>query len=294
MEKKLELQKILIDFISKIAINLPDDVLECLNNLRKNETNERALKIYECMFENITKAENSNRPLCQDTGILQFFIKIGTKNPFIDILEDTIINSVMEATKIIPLRPNAIEYFEDKNTGNNCGSNTPLIEYELVKNSDILEIELYLAGGGCSLPGRAKVLLPLEGYKGIIDYVIDTVIDLGINACPPLVVGVGLSSCAPTAAKLSKKALLRPIGVSSKNEKAKKLEIQLKNALNSVGIGPMGLKGSESVLDVHIENATHHPATLGVGISVGCWATRRGKIIINNDLTFDIVSHKRG
>ena len=163
MENELKLQKILIDFISKIAINLPDDVIGRLNEMKENETDERALKIYECMFENITKAVKTNRPLCQDTGILQFFIKIGTKNPYIDILEEIIKNSVKEATKIIPLRPNAIEYFEDKNTGNNCGRNTPLIEYELVKNSDILEIELYLAGGGCSLPGRAKVLLPLEG-----------------------------------------------------------------------------------------------------------------------------------
>ncbi|MFA6866782.1 MAG: L(+)-tartrate dehydratase subunit alpha [Clostridia bacterium] len=292
MDYTKKLEEVMTNFISTVAINLPQDVLSCLEDMKQNETNVRANKLYDCMFDNIDKASISKRPLCQDTGILQFFIKVGTHNKYIDILENTIKNSVVAATKATPLRPNAIEFFEDKNTGNNCGSNTPLIEYELVPNSDILEIQLYLAGGGCSLPGRAKVLYPLEGYKGIVDYVMDTVIDLGVNACPPLIVGVGLSCCAPTAGMLSKKALLRNVGIRNENKKAALLETQLINGLNEVGIGPMGLMGDKSVLDVHIEYATHHPATLAVGVSVGCWATRRGKIIINNDLSYNIVSHR--
>lgn len=292
MDTEQKLTIILTEFIKTTAIFLPDDIKQALEKMSFKEDGERAKAMYGCIEENIKRAAFTRRPICQDTGVPQFFIRIGTQCKFKDIIEKSIISAVKSATVSVPLRPNAIEYFSDKNTGNNCGSNTPYISYELIPYSDELEIEFYMSGGGSSLPGRAKVLMPLEGYKGIADFVLDTIVDYGINACPPLIVGVGLSCCAPTAALLSKKALLRDIGRPNENQKAAEMEENLKTALNNIGIGPMGLKGKESVLSVNIEYATHHPATLAVGVSVGCWATRKGRIVIKDDLSYKITSHK--
>ena len=152
---------------------------------------------------------------------------------------------------------------------------------------------MYMAGGGCSLPGRSKVLMPLEGVEGIKKFVYQTILDWGVNACPPLCIGIGLGTCAATSAMLSKKALLRPIGTRSSYPEVAKLEDEIQAGLDSLGIAPLGFGGSHTVLNVNIEAAAHHPATLGVGITTGCWATRRGEIIIHKDLSSEIISHKK-
>jgi L(+)-tartrate dehydratase alpha subunit len=153
-------------------------------------------------------------------------------------------------------------------------------------------MDVYMAGGGCSLPGRAMVLMPTAGYEGIVRYVFATIVDWGINACPPLIVGVGIGTDAPTSAKLSKKAMLRSVGSVNPHPLAADMEKRLKDGLNAVGLGPQGLSGKASVMDVHNEYMAHHPSTLGVGLSVGCWANRRGTIRFDRDLNAEILSHK--
>lgn len=135
--------------------------------------------------------------------------------------------------------------------------------------------------------------MPLEGVEGVKKFVYETVVDWGVNACPPLCVGIGLGTCAATSAMLSKKALLRPLNTICENEKGAKLEKEIENDLNSIGIGPLGFGGNKSVLGVNVECGAHHPATLGVGITLGCWATRKGEMIIHGDLSSEIISHKR-
>ena len=135
--------------------------------------------------------------------------------------------------------------------------------------------------------------MPLEGVEGIKKFVYQTILDWGANACPPLCVGIGLGTCAATSAMLSKKALLRPIGTHSTYPAVAKLEDEIRDGLNSLGIAPLGFGGSQTVLGVNIEAAAHHPATLGVGISTGCWATRRGDMIIHKDLSSEILSHRK-
>lgn len=294
MEVQAQLKDILVKFIAKTSIDLPDDVYASLKQMQQAEDGRIASELYNCIFDNLDKATKLKRPLCQDTGVLQFFIRAGAQCPYLNELEAAIIEATKEATETTPLRHNVVECFSEQNTGNNVGTRAPFVEWEIVPNSDKLHIDLYLAGGGCSLPGRSKVLMPLEGYEGIVKYVFDTIVEWGINACPPLVVGVGIGTCAATAALLSKKALLRRIGSANPNPKAADMERRMKDGLDSIGIGPLGLTGKQSVQAVHIEYAAHHPATLAVGLTVGCWATRRGAIDINSDLSYDIVSHKEG
>lgn len=149
-----------------------------------------------------------------------------------------------------------------------------------------------MAGGGCSLPGAAKVLMPGQGYEGVNEFVFDVITSYGINACPPLLVGVGVSTSVETAARLSKKAILRPVDSSHPNPDAAKMEELLKEGLNSVGLGPQGVGGKASVMGGNIESSARHPSTIGVAVSTGCWAHRRGAIRFNSDLSYDIISHQ--
>jgi len=167
----------------------------------------------------------------------------------------------------------------------------PWIEWDIVPG-DGATIEVYMAGGGCSLPGAAKVLMPSAGYEGIVQFVFDVITSYGVNACPPLLVGVGVSTSVETAAMLSKKAILRPIGTRNPKPQAAEMELLLEKGLNEVGLGPQGLSGNSTVLGVHIESSARHPSTIGVGVSVGCWAHRRGTIRIAPDLSYEILSHK--
>lgn len=156
---------------------------------------------------------------------------------------------------------------------------------------DSVTIEVYMAGGGCTLPGAAKVLMPGQGYEGVAEFVFDVITSRGVNACPPLLVGVGVSTSAETAARLSKKAILRPVTSRNANDKAALMEDLLAEGLNELGLGPQGLTGNASVMGVNIESSARHPSTIGVAVSTGCWAHRRGRIKINADLTWEVLSH---
>ena len=293
-EQKNNLVDIVARFIEYSAKHLPDDVTGKLMELRESEQSNVAKIIYDAMFQNIEMADRLSRPVCQDTGVIQFFIRVGTHFPLIDCLDEALREAVLLATKQAPLRHNAVEVFDEKNTGNNIGCRIPWIDTELVSGSDSLELCVYLAGGGCSLPGIAEVLMPLEGYEGIVRFVFDRITSYGINACPPLLVGIGIAGSVEVAAKLSKKALLRPIGSSNPNPIGAQLEKRLEDGLNGVGIGPGGLTGNMSVMGVHIEQAARHPATLAVGLSTGCWAHRRAWIRMNADLSYELLSHREG
>ncbi len=289
-----EIQKfteIVAKFLGVVAKILPDDVTARLHTLSDRETKPMAKALYTCMFDNLDAAKNLNRPACQDTGVIQFFIRAGAKFPYLSEVENALVEATKIATDNVPLRHNAVETFTEKNTGTNIGKKAPWIEWEIVQG-DSLEMDVYMAGGGCSLPGRAQVLMPSAGYETIVSYVLDTIVNLGINACPPLVVGVGVGTCVSSASKLSKKAAMRKVGTRCENEKAAELEVRLEKALNDIGLGPQGIGGDSTVLCVNIENAARHPSTLAVGVSVGCWAHRRGTIRINSDLSYELLSHK--
>ena len=176
------------------------------------------------MFRNQELAVKLNRPSCQDTGVLQFWVKCGTKFPLIDELEGLLKEAVVKATFEAPLRHNSVETFDEYNTGKNVGKGTPTVFWDIVPNSDKCEIYTYMAGGGCTLPGKAMVLMPGEGYEGVTKFVMDVMTTYGLNACPPLLVGVGVATSVETAALLSKKALMRPIGSHNENERAAKME----------------------------------------------------------------------
>lgn len=287
-----DLTNLMSKFTAYIGKRLPTDVTTKLGELREKEVNFLAKEVYESMRQNQEAADQLDRPSCQDTGVIQYFLTAGAKFPLLGELEDILRNATLGATKEGPLRHNAVETFEEKNTGTNTGSKIPWLDWEIVPDSDSVIIDVYMAGGGCTLPGAAKVLMPGQGYEGVAEFVFDVITSRGVNACPPLLVGVGVSTSAETAARLSKKAILRPVTSSNPNENAALMEELLAEGLNELGLGPQGLTGNNSVMGVNIESSARHPSTIGVAVSTGCWAHRRGKIKINADMSYEIISHQ--
>ena len=259
-------------FIGLVGKRLPDDVTAKLKELSDNETMPMAKMIYESMEKNQQVAEELNRPSCQDTGLIQMFVRVGTKFPYIDELKEILKDSVFIATQNAPLRHNTVETFEEVNTGTNTGTDSPWLYWDIIPHSDKLELDVYMAGGGCSLPGQGKTLMPGEGYEGVVKFVLDVMTSYGLNACPPLLVGVGIGTSIDSAAFMAKKALMRPVGSHNANPKA--------------------LTGSKSVMGVNIVNSARHPSVISCALNIGCWSHRRGTIIFNSDLSYQSSTHK--
>ena len=291
-EARDQLAKTMEKFIDLSCKRLPDDVYEKLKECREKETSEMQKVIYDTYFDNLEKAVKLNRPCCQDTGLLHFYINVGADFPYMGIVEDALRKATARATFSAPLRQNTVDYFYERNTNNNTGERMPWIHWDIIPDNSDLEICTYFAGGGCCLPGCSKVFKPSDGYAAIVKYVFDAVSDLGLNACPPLIVGVGLGHNMENAALLSKKAYLRPLGTHHPHPNGEKLEKDLEKGLNSLGIGAQGLRGNTVAMEVHVESSARHTATIAVGVNVACYAHRRGVIKFNKDLEYVLESYK--
>ena len=279
-------------FIALAAVRLPDDVLARLREMRGLEDSPAQKVIYDSYFENMEKAIALGRPCCQDTGLPHFYLRAGTAFPYLDITAEVLTEAVRRATASVPLRPNAVNYFDEVNTGDNTAERIPWIHWDLIPGSRDMEITLYFSGAGCSLPGAARVFKPSDGYKAIIPFVFDVVSGPGVNACPPLVVGIGLGHSMENAALLSKKACLRLRGTSHPHPKGAELERQILEGLNGLGIGAQGLPGRQVAAAVHIETSGRHTATIACGVSVSCYVHRRGIIRLHDDLSYELLTYR--
>jgi L(+)-tartrate dehydratase alpha subunit len=271
---------------------LPDDVDQRLTELRSREDSLLQKNIYDSYFDNLEKALSYDRPCCQDTGLPHFYIKAGTGFPYLDMVVEGLTEAVRRATVSVPLRPNAVNYFEEENTADNTGERMPWINWDLVPGETGLEITSYFAGAGCCLPGRAQVFKPSEGYAAVVRMVFDAVTDPGLNACPPLIVGVGLGHNIENAALLSKKAYLRPLGTKHHHPGGAKMEVDLLEGLNKLGIGAQGLPGNSAALAVHIESSARHTATLAAAVNTSCYIHRRSIIKFQQNMDYTILTHK--
>lgn len=279
-------------FTSLVSRRLPDDVTSRLKALAEAETTPMATMIYQTMRRNQELAEKLKRPSCQDTGLVQIFATVGSHFPYTDGLSEALKASIAEATRVAPLRHNTVETFDEFNTGTNVGSKSPWIYWDVAEGRDDLTLHVYLAGGGCSLPGQGKTLMPGEGYEAAMRFVLDVMTSYGLNACPPLLVGVGIGSSIDAASYMSKLALMRPVGSHASNPKVAQLEDDLQEAIDSIGLGPQGLGGSGSTMGVNIENSARHPSVLSIAVNTGCWSHRRGTIHFDKDLSYELITHK--
>ena len=290
-EQVTEMTRIIAEFVAYIAKKLPDDVEAKIKELAADEKNPLAKEIYDTMKENQKLAFDLNQPSCQDTGVMQYWVRVGSNYPLLGELEGILREATYKATQDAPLRHNCVETFDEFNTGKNIGTTAPYIFWDIIPDRDDVEIFPYMAGGGCSLPGSGKTLMPGEGYEGVAKFVLDLMTSYGLNACPPLLVGVGIATSIDTAALMSKKALMRSVTSKAPNEKAAYMEQLLEDGINQLKIGPQGMGGDKSVLGVNIEHGSRHPSVISVAVNVGCWNHRRGQIVFQKDGSYEVLSH---
>ena len=154
MSKKEQVEQLtnyMANFVDHIGKVLPDDIIKKLDELAEKEDSPLSKTIYKTMKDNQKLAKELNRPSCQDTGVLQFWVKCGTNFPLIGELEPLLKEAVVKATFQAPLRHNSVETFDEYNTGKNVGKGTPTVFWDIVPDSDECEIYAYMAGGGCTL-----------------------------------------------------------------------------------------------------------------------------------------------
>jgi len=276
----------IVQLIRKAETELPNDVIKALENSNKIEEGIAKTQI-EAILKNIDLAKKTGRPMCQDTGIQTFFVKVGVDFPHINKLKDLITDAVKKATKEIPIRPNTVDPFTGENHKDNTGDHIPYITWDFAEGSDV-HITALPKGGGSENMSKLGMLKPGVGMEGVKDFVVEEMIKAGGNPCPPTIVGVGIGGGADLAMKLGKIALLRPVGNRHKDKTIAAIEEELIKRINDSGIGPMGLGGKTTVLDVHIEKAHRHPASLPVGIAVQCWADRRANMVIHSDGSWEV------
>jgi fumarate hydratase subunit alpha len=276
----------IVTLIRKAETELPKDVINALRKAVDVEDGLAKVQI-ETILKNIDLAKYTRRPMCQDTGIQTFFVNVGISFPHISKIKKWITNGVKRATREIPLRPNTVNPLTNLNHKDNTGDHVPYISWDFTKGNNVT-ITALPKGGGSENMSKLGMLKPGVGINGVKDFVVDEMIKAGGNPCPPTVVGVGIGGGADLSLKLGKMALLRPVGTRNKIKEIATIEKELIKRINESGIGPMGLGGKTTVLDVHVETAHRHPASLPVGISVQCWANRRAQMILYQDGSWEV------
>ncbi len=190
--------------------------------------------------------------------------------------------AVREATFKVPLRVNAVNPFTGEVYQDNVGPGTPWIIWSLAPG-DQLKLSVVLKGGGSEAGSTVRVFTPTEGLREAVKLLLRTVVERGPDLCPPLVVGIGVGGTFAQAASLALLALLRPIGARNPDTRIAELELKILRMLNRLGVGPHGVGGNTTALDVHIEAAARHPASYPVAICFSCWALRRATLFFRRN-----------
>ncbi len=258
--------------------NLSPDMEEAVRNSVSAETSTIGRQILEQLEENMEIAKNEFIPICQDTGMAVIFIKIGQDVHIDGInLEDAINEGIRQGYEEGYLRKSIVG---DPLLRVNTNDNTPgIIHYEIIPGSNI-EITVAPKGFGSENMSRVYMLKPSDGIDGVKKVVIETVSMAGPNACPPIVVGVGIGGSFEKCTLLAKNALTRNINEHSKLEHIKILEHEILEEINKLGIGPGGLGGKTTALGVNIETYPTHIAGLPVAINICCHVNRHIKRIL--------------
>ena len=261
----------------EMAFFYSTDILERMEEGRKNERGERSQAAMDMLLQNAAIAREEQIPICQDTGLVTVWINAGQEISFTDgSLKEAVQEGVRRGYEENFLRASVVKdpLYERVNTRDN----TPAVIYCDITEGDRLVIELTAKGFGSENMSRQKMLKPSEGEQGVKDFVLETIRLAGPNACPPMIVGVGLGGTFDYSTVLAKHALLRDLSQPNPDERYAKLEEELKEAANQLMIGPMGLHGNTTVLGIRIETAPTHIAGMPCAVNICCHACRHREI----------------
>ncbi len=258
---------------------LGDDLLEALKKARENEASPIGREALDRLIDNVRVAKTQNLPLCQDCGAPIVFLDIGQELHFTGgDLNASIAQGIRQGYTEGYLRKSIVAqpFTKRLNTGDNT---PPIIHFEIVPG-DKIKIGFMPKGGGAENMSRLVMLKPGAGEQGIIDAVESTVKTAGGNACPPLVIGLGIGATAEKAMIMAKKALLRPLGWPSSDPENALLEKKVLERINKLGIGPLGMGGTVTALAVHAESSPCHFASLPLSINLQCHSARHAEVVL--------------
>ena len=286
--RHIEFEKI-VETVSSLCIEaayeLPEDVLAALRQAAQKESNSSAAKILNQLIENARIAKTEKIPLCQDTGLAVVFVEQGCDvavRPPVNYsdatLFDAINGGVEQGYEKGYLRKSVVT--DPLNTRKNTGSNTPAVIHLSIVPGGRLKLTVMAKGGGSENKCQFKMLRPTAEKDQIIDWIVDVVRAAGADACPPFVVGVGIGGDFELSCILSKKALCRNFQQKNGNEFYAKLEEDLLERINALGLGPQGLGGDTTALAVLVETAPCHIASLPVAVNIECHSHRHKQAVI--------------
>lgn len=251
---------------------LSPDMAEAMKCAEKNEEAPLGKQILEQLQENLKIAGEDMIPICQDTGMAVVFLEIG-QDVHLEggALEDAVNEGVRQGYVDGYLRKSVVG---DPLIRENTKDNTPAVLHTRIVDGDQVKIKVAPKGFGSENMSRVFMLKPAEGIEGVKDVVLTAVKDAGPNACPPMVVGVGIGGTFEKCALMAKEALTREVGSHSEIEYVKELEEELLTKINSLGIGPGGLGGTTTALAVNINTYPTHIAGLPVAVNICCHVNR--------------------
>lgn len=264
------------ELIQEAAYELPADYLQALERAQQRERSTLGESIILMLRDNAAYAQAERIPTCQDTGMAILWLEVGQDVHFTGgDINRALEEAVREAYK--PLRKSVLaDPLHRINTGDNT---PPIVHYHLIPG-DQVRISIMTKGFGAEMMSRLEMFPPSVGIEGVKRFVVETVERAGPNACPPVIVGVGLGSSFDGVALLAKKALLRPLDEPNPDPELAELERDWLAEINDLGIGPQGLGGSTTALAVHIESYATHLAALPVAVNLNCSAPRRAAMTI--------------
>lgn len=270
------------DAVSSMCIEvnhvLSEDMKCALDNAFNKEESELGKQILDQLKENLVIAKEEMIPICQDTGMAVIFMEIGQEVHFTGgSLEDAVNEGVRKGYVEGYLRKSVVD---DPIIRNNTKDNTPAVIHYSVVPGENVKITISPKGFGSENMSRVFMLKPADGIEGVKSAILTAVKDAGPNACPPMVIGVGIGGTFEKCALMAKHALTRKAGVHSDIPYVKELEEEMLDKINALGIGPAGLGGSVTAMAVNVETYPTHIAGLPVGINICCHVNRHIERVI--------------
>jgi len=266
------------DLCIQANYHLGQDVIDAMKRGLEKEESPTGRAILEQLLENAAIAKEGEFPICQDTGFAVFFVELGQEVHVVDGgLTDAITAGVIKGYGEGFLRKSIVS---DPLKRQNTGNNTPPVIWIDVVAGEQIKITMAPKGGGSENMSEVAMLTPADGAEGVKNFVVDKVRRSGGNPCPPIVVGVGIGGTFEKVAYLAKKSILRPVGHRNPDPYYAAMEEELLERVNQLGVGPQGLGGRITALDVHVEGFPCHIASLPAAVNIQCHAARHKEVIL--------------